>query len=528
MIKPLRFKVVRLSAWVMMIGVSSARGNVAVTNLFSNHMVLQRNTTVPVWGTGSSGEQVTVTFNGQTKTAQTTNGKWKVHLDPMIAGGPFTMNIKGNNTITITDVYMGEVWNCAGQSNMDTRVSFYSGYKNIQNSTNIPLLHYYTLRQPSVSNPAWETCTTPTSVGNLSCLGFFFGREIQKDLENIAVGLIVTAVGGTTIASWLDPETVAADPSIKSSDNSAGGMYKSWVAPVVGCAMRGTVWMQGEQDRTGTLAPLYGERFKLLISSWRKLWGIGDFPFYYVQLANKTALQTMPYEGGTTAVIREGQRLALALANTVMVSAIDIGDVNEIHFPDKLDAGIRLALPAKALCYGQPDLVYSGPLYVSKTITGNKINCKFVFTGSGLTGKDGAILKGFGIAGSDGRFVFGDAVIQGNIVTVSSPSISTPTQVCYGYATNPVGNLYNKEGLPASPFLTTSPDLEEGTVAIKQQLPGVVRPIDQDETQQEFWVNVQGRKIPASPIAGMQVIWKNDKGMVVRGGKRFHDGVNSR
>jgi sialate O-acetylesterase len=531
--KPILFFIVRVFAIVLALDVVFVHANVAVTNLFTSHMVLQRNMVVPIWGTASSGEQVTVTFNGQTKTGQPdASGKWTIKLDPMVEGGPYVMTIKGANTISITDVYMGEVWNCAGQSNMDTRVNFYPNYADIQSSTNIPLLRYYTLRQPG-QTPVWETCTTPTAVGALSCLGFFFGREIQKALGNVAVGLVVTAVGGTTIASWLDPATLAADPSIKSSDATAGGMYNSWIAPVLGCAMRGTVWMQGEQDRTGTLAPLYGKRFQTLITSWRKLWGIGDFPFYFVQLANKTALQTKPDEGGTTAVIREGQRLALALPNTAMASAIDIGDVTQIHFPDKLDAGMRLALPAKALCYGQKDLVYSGPLYVSKTIVGNAINLKFTFTGSGLTGKDGAALKGFGIAGSNGNFVFGDAVIQGNVVSVSSPTVSAPTQVYYGYATNPIGNLYNKEGLPASPFLTTSPDLEVPTAAAEGR-PMIVMasPARRNMVSQGFWVNARGCKMGVQSLSAASVLWykvnENENGRIYFKGNRFFKETDSR
>jgi sialate O-acetylesterase len=245
-----------------------------------------------------------------------------------------------------------------------------------------------------------------------------------------------------------------------------------------------------------------------------------------VQLANKTALQTKPDEGGTTAVIREGQRLALTLPNTVMASAIDIGDVTQVHFPDKLDAGLRLALPAKALCYGQKDLVYSGPLYVSKTIVGNKINLKFTFIGSGLTGKDGAALKGFGIAGSNGNFVFGDAVIQGDIVSVSSPTVSAPTQVYYGYATNPIGNLYNKEGLPASPFLTTSPDLQSPT-AVDEGRPMIVmaRPAQRNMAFQRFWINALGCKMGAQSMAAAQVLWykvnENEKGQIYFKGNRF-------
>jgi sialate O-acetylesterase len=518
---------VRVAALAGLMGAAIAQANVAVTNLFSNHMVLQRAVTVPVWGTGGSGEQVTVTFNGQTKTATTdASGKWMVKLDPMVAGGPFVLTIKGTNTVTITDVYMGEVWQCAGQSNMDTRVSFYPNYASVQNSANIPLLRYYTLRQPG-QTPVWETCTTPSAVGALSCLGFFFGREIQRYLDTVAVGLVVTAVGGTTIASWLDPATLAANPTIKTTDATAGGMYTQWIAPVLGCAMRGTVWIQGEQDRTGGLAQYYTARFQMLINAWRKLWGIGDFPFYYVQLANYSKVQTAPNEPGSTPQIRESQRLALSLPNTAMACAIDIGSDTALHFPDKLDAGLRLALPAKALCYGQKDLVYSGPMFESKTIVGNKINLKFRFTGSGLTGKAGAALKGFAIAGSDNNFVWADAaVINGDTVTVSSASVSAPTQVHYDYAGNPTGNFYNKDGLPASPFITEGPQITfplTGVLSMPQTHAdfAVVR----NSASQGFYVNAQGCKMTAPTMAGTHILWyscgPHEKGLLTLKGNIF-------
>jgi sialate O-acetylesterase len=528
----IKVSLIRVAALAGLMGAAFAHANVSVTNLFSSHMVLQRTMIVPVWGTGSSGEQVTVTFNGQTKTATTdASGKWMVKLDPMIEGGPFDMTIKGNNTISITDVYMGEVWQCAGQSNMDTRVSFYPNYLDVQNSTNIPLLRYYTLRQPSVSNPAWTTCTTPSAVGNLSCLGFFFGREIQKTLGNVAVGLVVTAVGGTTIASWMDPATLTANPTIKTTDATAGGMYTQWIAPVLGCAMRGTVWIQGEQDRTGGLAQYYTARFQMLINAWRKLWGIGDFPFYYVQLASYSKVQTAPNEPGSTPQIRESQRLALSLPNTAMAVAIDIGSDTALHFPDKLDAGLRLALPAKALCYGQKDLVYSGPMYESKTIVGNKINLKFRFTGSGLTGKAGAGLKGFAIAGSDNNFVWADAaVINGDTVTVSSASVSAPTQVHYDYAGNPTGNFYNKDGLPASPFITEGPQITfppTGVLSMPQTHADFT--VVRNSTPQGFYVNALGCKAGTRSKIAAGLLWnKTDENgrFIFKNNKFFREEIS--
>lgn len=327
------------------------------------------------------------------------------------------------------------------------------------NSTSLPLLRFLTIRQPGgVTNNVWETCTTPEKIGKLSALGFFFGKEILQALENkIAVGLIVTAVGGTTIASWLDPATVETDPQIKNIDTTASSMYKTWVQPVEGYVFRGTLWMHGEQDRSNGLYKYYHQRLLQLISGWRKIWNIGDFPFYIVQLPNYGSVQTNPNENASSAVIREAQRLGLAINNTALTVLIDIGD--SLHFGNKQEAGRRLALPARALVYGEEDLVYSGPLFIRKVIEGSKIHCLFIHCGSGMKPSSGSKLTGFAIAGKNNNYSWADAVIHGDTVTVSSSSVAEPVNVRYAYGANPIGNLINSEGLPASPFTTEGPQL---------------------------------------------------------------------
>jgi len=426
-------------------------------------MVLQQNAQARIWGTAAENEIVTIEFNGQSKSTNAKNGSWTITLDSMDAGGPYTMTIKGQNTITLSDIYVGEVWHCAGQSNMDTRVSYYPHYKSIMNSTSLPLLRFLTIRQPGgVTNNVWETCTTPEKIGKLSALGFFFGKEILQALENsIAVGLIVTAVGGTTIASWLDPATVADDPQIKSIDSNAGSMYNAWVQPVEGYVFRGTLWMHGEQDRSNGLYKYYHQRLNQLISGWRKIWNIGDFPFYIVQLANYGSVQTDPNESASSAVIREAQRLGLAINNTALTVLIDIGD--SLHFGNKQEAGRRLALPARALVYGEKELVYSGPLFIRSIIEGSKIHCLFIHCGSGMKPSSDNKLTGFAIAGKDNNYSWADAVIHGDTVTVSSSSVTEPVNVRYAYGANPIGNLVNSEGLPASPFTTDGPQLPYDT-----------------------------------------------------------------
>ncbi len=430
------------------------QAEVSVPNAFSDHAVLQRNQKVPVWGKASAGEQVTVTLGSQMKTVTTpADGAWKVTLDPMEAAGPLTMTIKGSNTISVSDVYIGEVWQVAGQSNMDTRLSFYPNLASAIAEANVPLMRYFTLRQPGQriggTNP-WLV-VTPTTARNLSATGYFFGKEILEKTK-VAVGLVVTAVGGTTVTQWMDPATLAAHPDITNADK--GKMWDLWVTPVAGYGIKGTIWIQGEQNCNARDAASYGDRFKLLIQGWRSAWGQGDFPFYFGQLSSSSG-PAGPNDVSYVAQVREGQRLALSLPQTAMTVNCDIGK-GDWHYRDKPEAGRRLSLPARALVYGEKDLVYSGPQYAGKVVDGNKITLRFKHTGGGLVAKDGT-LSGFAIAADAGPFVAATATISGDTVIVSSPEVERPARVRYGWSNVPMASLYNKEGLPASPFSTESP-----------------------------------------------------------------------
>jgi sialate O-acetylesterase len=371
-----RLKTTRVIAlFLLAAAVTPPHANVSVTNAFSSHVVLQRNMVIPIWGKASSGEQVSVTLGSQTRTVTTpSSGLWTAKFDPMSEAGPLTMTIKGDNTVTVNDVYIGEVWQVAGQSNMDIRLSYFTAFADTIKKANVPLMRYYTLRQPGQTtgglNP-WLV-VSPSTAGDCSATGYFFGREILKT-TGVAVGLVVTAVGGTRITQWMDPATLSANPAITDSDK--GTMWNTWVAPVVGYGMKGTVWIQGENNANSTDAPSYGDRFKILIKGWRAAWGQGDFPFYYLSLSNMHALQTDPDNASNVALIREGQRLALVLPNTAMGVSIDIGDAGNWHYANKPEAGRRLSLLAGALTYGQSPLVYSGPMYRSKTVSEIRSNC---------------------------------------------------------------------------------------------------------------------------------------------------------
>jgi sialate O-acetylesterase len=444
-----------------------ATANVTLASPLSNHMVLQRQAGVPVWGTASIGERVTVTFRGQTKTFTTGNdGKWMVRLDPMSEGGPFSLVVQGANTVTVTDVLVGEVWVGGGQSNMEAIISFFAG----PNLDTVKTANYPNLRLMSFAKTKqWQACTPDVAL-NFSATGFYFGRDLFNAL-NVPVGIIINAIGGTDIESWLDPASVAADPLL-ASDTSAGNLYRTWAVPLAPFAIRGVIWYQGENNATFSYpahptrtANYYAARFKSLIPGWRALWGQGDFPFYFAQLANDYALQTTPGATSALATVREGQRLALSVPNTAMAVTIDIGDANNIHPKDKWDVGWRLLLPALANLYGQPNIVFSGPMYSSMTILGSTARLVFRYA-NGLAARGNGAVTGFEVAGADNRWSFANATIRGDTVVVSATSVPSPTQVRYAWADNPPCNLINTAGLPASPFQTNGPQVP--TIATPQ------------------------------------------------------------
>ncbi len=461
---------------------------------------------IPVWGKASPGENVAVSIGDRTKNAVTpSSGAWKVNLDPMEAAGPLTLTIRGeDNTISVTDVHIGEVWQVAGQSNMDTRVSFFSNLADSIKTADYPLLRYFTLRQPGQTtggrNP-WVV-VAPSTVGELSAMGYFFGREILEAVPGVAVGLVVTAVGGTTITQWMDPVTLEANPEITNSDK--GDMWDLWVSPAVGYGIKGTIWIQGEQNCNASDAPVYGERFKLLVEGWRAAWGQGDFPFYFGQLSS-TSGTAGPNDVSNVARVREGQRLALSLPHTAMSVNFDIGK-GDWHYPDKPEAARRLSLPAQALLYGESGLVYSGPLYTGSIIDGNKIKLLFDHTGSGLVAKNGD-LRGFAIAAASGSFVWGDATISGDTVIVSSPSVASPARVRYGWSNVPAASLFNKEGLPASPFTTESPDMPTAIIRDSRTAAPHFHPVYGPEREALYPINALGRRT-SGLFGAARVIWR--------------------
>lgn len=510
-----------LSTLVILFFSTTLFADVKPASPFGDHMVLQRNTSVPIWGTADAGEKLTVHLGNQTiSTTANANGRWMIKLNNLAAGGPYTITIKGKNTITINDVYVGEVWLCSGQSNMDMTVAredrYWCGVINEKDevaNANYPLIRVFDVDFTPSSMPQeevtgkWEV-VSPQTVGHLSAAAYFFARDLQKKLK-VPIGLITTSYGASTAEAWIREEPLVRDTVLKRlvdsyktkldkylQDTAAQNAYKiayaKWkvdaakakaegkdelraprnsdpvrdqhnatvlwngmVKPLVPYAIKGALWYQGESN--SPTASIYRHIMETLITDWRNQWGQGNFPFIYVQLANigKT-YDSLPAKGGSEAIKREAQLQNLSIPNTAMVVAIDNADpndMNNVHPKNKQEIGRRLALAAEAIAYGNTNLVYSGPIYDKIKVEGNVIRLYFRHTGTGLVAKNGE-LKGFAIAGDDKKFAWADAKIEGNTVVVSSPDVTNPVALRYGWGNNPPTGLYNKEDLPASPFRT--------------------------------------------------------------------------
>jgi sialate O-acetylesterase len=503
---------------------------VKMPKIFGDNMVLQREMPVPVWGWAEKGEKVTVAFSGQEKTATAgEDGKWMVKLDPLKASSvPQTMTVSSSEiskspNLQIKNILVGEVWICSGQSNMEWSVGGVLNAKDEIAAATNPIIRHIKVQKTQCSrklddidNGVWEVCS-PQTAGGFTAVGYFFAKTLVKELD-IPVGLIGSNWGGTRIEPWTCPEGFKLFPEFKSivsqvekwdSTTEAGRanfaeyaekmkdwtkkaekaiavkqavpdlpasplplpdpqlptkLYNGMIYPLIPYAIRGAIWYQGESNAGDGLA--YVQKKKALIEGWRQVWKQGDFPFYHVQLANYTTSDPNRPEGGDGySRLREAQLQSLSIKNTGMAVIIDIGEAKDIHPKNKQDVGARLALWALANDYGKK-IEFSGPLYKSFKVEGNKIRIEFDHADSGIfvgektglepvkeikNGKPGWI----SIAGEDRKFYFADALIDGKTLVVSSDKVANPAAVRYHFTANPEGlHLYNKEGLPASPFRT--------------------------------------------------------------------------
>lgn len=489
----------------------AATAEVSLPSIFGDHMVLQQGQANPVWGWGSPGEAVTVAIAGQTKTAKVNDqGKWSVKLDPLKVGGPHKLVIKGKNEVTFSDVLVGEVWLCSGQSNMEWPVRAANDPDLETAAANFPKIRLITVPKVGTQQPQedfdgkWQVCS-PETAGDFSAVGYFFGRQLHQTLD-VPVGLIDNAWGGSSCEAWVRRDLLEQEERYKplldrweqqendpknqqalakyheqveawkekvkqaraegkptpprpraprhrlTGQHRPGNLYNGNLHPIIGYGIRGAIWYQGESN--ASRAYQYRHLFPLMIQNWRDEWQQGDFPFYWVQLADFKDVQAEPQESAW-AELREAQTMTLdKLPATGEAVIIDLGEAHDIHPKNKQDVAKRLSRWALAEVYGK-ELVYRSPRYKSMEKKGNKIVLTFEHVGGGLDTFDVRQPLGFTIAGADKKFVAAQAKILGkDKVEVWSDQVSEPVAVRYAWADNPVCNLQNREGLPVTPFRT--------------------------------------------------------------------------
>jgi sialate O-acetylesterase len=443
---------------------NAAFANVTLPNVFSDNMVLQRNTEVTIWGWANPQEEVVITpsWNNQTYKIKASNqAKWEIAIPTPKEGGPYTIAIKGYNKIVLKNILIGEVWICSGQSNMEMSASWgiENGDEEVKNATN-PNIRFFLVPKLTATTPQdnlsgnWTECT-PETMKYFSAVGYFFGKRLQEELKNVPIGLIGSNWGGTPAEIWMPEEVIQNDAVLLEASktrkeesygpNQPARAFNAMIYPLTKFKIAGTLWYQGESNVGSTV---YDKTLSALIVSWRKLWKY-DFPFYYVQIA--------PYKNGEDhfcgVEIRNAQRKVLQeVPNTGMVMTSDISTIDDIHPKDKKSVGIRLANLALTNTYKTNITLVNGPLYKGIKIDKNKVTVAFDYAeGLHFTVKK---MNQFEIAGVDNVFYEATAVIKNNIVVLQSDKVKVPVKVRFAWKNKSQSELFNKANLPASSFIS--------------------------------------------------------------------------
>ncbi|MDD8025934.1 MAG: sialate O-acetylesterase [Acidobacteriota bacterium] len=498
-------------------GAAALSAAIRLPSVIGDHMVVQRDKPVAVWGWAEPGESISVKLgSAATSVKAGLDGRFAATLPALKAGGPFELTVQGSKSpaVVVKDILAGEVWVCSGQSNMEWPLSsVYSPTPEVLRADQ-PRLRLYSVPKRISAEPLddieteWTLCT-PATAGPFSAIGYYYGLELLKTLD-VPIGLIDSSWGGTDIEPWTPPAGFNAVPSVApilaaterreadyraalaktlpawqswlgemkkalasgdplpgkpvqpvhpfDSPQTPTGLYNGMIHALVPFPIRGAIWYQGENNRNDTLA--YEKKMEALILGWREVWKTPDLYFFYVQLAPYYYAYNRDYAGGDVPdflrlpLIWEAQSNILRMPFTGMAVITDITELMDIHPRNKRDVGYRLSLWARAKAYGETGLVCSGPLYRSMTVEGGKARISFDSVGGGLTTNDGQAVKWFEIAGPDHIFYRAEAKIDGDTIVVSNPRVPAPQAVRFGWHQMAVPNLANKQGLPASPFRT--------------------------------------------------------------------------
>lgn len=503
-----------------------AVAEVRIAAIFSDHMVIQRDKPIVIWGWGTPNEKLRIHLADQSSETQiTSDGRWRCTLAPLsVSTQPIEMKITGSNEINLKDILIGDVWLCSGQSNMDWGLGGCDAPEDIQSANN-PLIRHFGVEANFASTPQenvrgrWLVCT-PQNAPGFTAVGYYFARRVQQE-TGIPIGLLRSSVGGTNIECWMSQDTLLNTPTLEpyakmmrdslaqyqrdlqsiipevqawTTDAQAAiqaGMpvpmppaipefpfgekmfrprcvtlHNGMIHPLKPFRVKGVLWYQGENNAGNAADGIqYLEKKKAMINNWREWFGDAEMPFYFVQLAAWQKPTNDPALADGWAIFRDSQRKCLSIPKTGMAVAIDIGDAEDIHPKNKYDVGDRLARWALANEYSMP-IESSGPLFRELKIQGNEAILEFDHASSGLmagekTGRDkvqpatNSKLARFAIAGQDRKWYWADAQIRDNTVVCTHPNVDQPVAIRYALSMNPQGaNLYNKDGLPASPFRT--------------------------------------------------------------------------
>jgi sialate O-acetylesterase len=502
-----------------------ARANVTLPALFSDHAVLQRDAPIPVWGWADPGEVVSVTLREQTAhTVAGDDGAWRVTLPAMREDTPCTLTVVGKNTLTVQDVALGDVWLCSGQSNMEWTVRQAANADAETAAANFPRIRHFKVARTLATTPqrdvrgSWVVCT-PETAKSFSAVGYYFARKRSRE-QGTAVGVLNASLGGTPVEAWMPKDTLLARPDfaaifppwekwaavdyppikakfdaetlpawekasaeakakgqpipakpriIAGPDNNAHQpalLYNGMIAPLMPYGLKGVLWYQGESNVAR--AAQYRDLFPTMIATWRARWDQPNLPFLFVQIAGFNGYgPPPPAHESDYAELREAQAMALKLPHTGMAVITDVSDAGNIHPPNKVTVGGRLAAMADVVADSRPERAgWCSPLYAGCAVTDTQVTVRFAHTGGALNARGGEPLRGFLIAGEDRRFVEAVASIAGETVVVSSPNVGKPVAVRYGWANVPTGNLCGADGLPASPFRTDDwPGITTGKIA---------------------------------------------------------------
>ncbi len=443
---------------------SLMQAKVTLPSVFSDNMVLQQNSKAAIWGWSDPHEEITITpgWSGKSITLKADKlAQWSVFLEIPAAGGPYTLTIKGHNEITLHHVMLGEVWLCSGQSNMEMSANWGILEKETEiASANYPMIRFYNVPKlssefPQQNLPAkWEACT-PETMRHFSAAGYFFARKLQQQMPDVAIGVILSAWGGTPAEVWM-PESAFTDNKIITHAAAKlspapwgpiepGRCYNAMIHPIAGYEIAGVLWYQGESN---VGSDVYEQTFSALIESWRVAWG-KEFPFYFAQISPVNYENDL-YSG--TIIRNEQRKVANSVAKTAMVVTSDVATINDIHPPDKKTVGERFANIALAEVYGKIKSEVQSPVFTDYITHKNKIILSF-------DNADGLHFKAkkpqlFEIAAADGIFFPATAKMKNNKIELQSGKVSKPVKVRYAWKNTDVPDIFNGANLPLSSFVS--------------------------------------------------------------------------